>query len=868
MEGERMYECTNCGGELRYDIGHKKLRCTHCEQFFDPAEYEKDLEVKEQVLEDMKLLICPVCGGEVTSANLSAMTQCRYCGSTVVMQVKNGSMKRPDRILPFEVTKERCINAYKEKAKGALFAPRAMENEEFLQNFQGIYMPFHCVHTEMKKVLNLTGEKTKRQGNDDVTQTFRLECTLNDPTRDIYLDASSSFRDSVSREIMPYHFQNERDFSPAYMLGFYADQPDVPAGIYDEDAKELVSEAVFLDVANNSKKVKGYDPEIPRIPEDIAAQCGTRVTGSSLSMLPVWFLTWRRGKRVSYAVVNGQTAEVAASFPIDYVKFFITAAIAAALSIVLLHFFASMTAPNALTWILVLSTAILIGSWKQIRRLVVHSEYLDDRGHFGRGGPDTKGRHFVKQSRTVEGSKGWIDAVINVLFSVLIDWLAFILILIYAFLDGDLISSFFHNLPDKRSLVLIIAAAIIVYVMARSVMFLTQVNRVEDLFAIAGPLAACILSISVLSLRPAEDWAYYSAALTATGLCVFGMLLMIFRYNLLVTNPVPHLFDRQREEMAVAGDVRAKYNEKGEDIALENEKRLRRRKVLRWAYLLAFFALIALAVGVGMMALDNYNARKAAQAEAYKVSEMESTSEVDGVPLYTNPSTGYHAYIQDYEGLLTDEQREKLVDDMAPVTMFGHVAFVSAKVRSGDTVNYAKGYFLNLFGPTDGTLFLIDMYNRQIYIYSGQSVYKVVTKARANSITDNVYRYAKNGDYYTCAAEVFRQISTLLLGGTIAEPMKRTCDILVGILLGLGIAYLLVLLTTDSADLNPADIVGVAAASVAVASVNRVVTGETRRRHVSSSGGGHGGGCGGGHGGGGHGGGGGGFSGGGGGHGF
>ena len=46
-----MYECTNCGGELRYDIGHKKLRCTHCEQFFDPAEYEKDLEVKEQVLE-------------------------------------------------------------------------------------------------------------------------------------------------------------------------------------------------------------------------------------------------------------------------------------------------------------------------------------------------------------------------------------------------------------------------------------------------------------------------------------------------------------------------------------------------------------------------------------------------------------------------------------------------------------------------------------------------------------------------------------------------------------------------------------------------------------------------------------------------
>ena len=860
-----MYECSNCGGELRYNIKQKKLKCTHCDQFFDPEEFEKDLEVKEQDLQDMKLLTCPVCGGEVTSANLSAMTKCRYCGSTVVMQVKNGSMKRPDRILPFEVTKERCINAFKEKAKAAVFAPGALQNEEFLQDFQGIYMPFHCIHTEMKNVLHLKGEKTSRQGKDDVIRTFNLDCTLDDPKQDIYLDASSSFRDSVSREIMPYHFQNERKFSPAYMLGFYADQPDVPAGVYDEDAKELVSEAVFLDVAKHSKKVKGYDPDIPKIPEDIAAQCGTRVTGSALSMLPVWFLTWRHRNRVSYAVVNGQTGEVAAEFPIDYVKFFVTAAVAAVVSMVLLHFFAAMTAPAALTWILVLSTAILFGSWHQIRRLVIHSEYLDDRGHFGRGGPDTQGRRFVKQSRTVEGSKGLIDKAIDILFSVALDWIVFLFVLAFAFLDSDIFSSVFRLFPDKRALLLMIATAMIIYVMARSIMFLVDVNRVEDLFAIAGPLAGCILSITVLALRPAEDWAYYSAAIVATGLCLFGMLLMIFRYNLLVTNPVPHLFERQREEMAAAGDVRANFNEKGVSIALENEKRLRRRKVLRWAYLVAFFALIALAVGVAMKAMDNYNSRKAAQAEAYKVSEMESTSEVDGVPLYTNPTTGYHAYIQDYESLLSDEEREKLVNDMAPVTAFGHVAFVSAKVRAGDTAGYAEEYFLNLFGPTDGTLFLIDMYNRQIYIYSGQSVYKVITKSKANSITDNVYKYASKEDYYTCAAEVFRQMSTLLLGGTIAEPMKRICDILVGILLGLGIAYLLVLFFTDSQSLSAADIAGVAAASVAVASVHRVVTSEKRRRHVSSGSGGSGGGGGGFSGGGG---GGGGFSGGGGGHGF
>ena len=34
-------------------------------------------------------------------------------------------------------------------------------------------------------------------------------------------------------------------------------------------------------------------------------------------MLPVWFLSYRNGGRVSYAVVNGQTGKAAADLPVD-----------------------------------------------------------------------------------------------------------------------------------------------------------------------------------------------------------------------------------------------------------------------------------------------------------------------------------------------------------------------------------------------------------------------------------------------------------------------------------------------------------------------------------------------------------------------
>ena len=247
------------------------------------------------------------------------------------------------------------------------------------------------------------------------------------------------------------------------------------------------------------------------------------------------------------------------------------------------------------------------------------------------------------------------------------------------------------------------------------------------------------------------------------------------------------------------------------------------------------------------------------------------TSFADSVPsnqpgygaeiIYTNEDSGYSIIINDEEDLLSDEEEAKLLQDMIPLTEFGYVGFFSIRANRS-TESYCNDLYRSYFGGNNGTIFVIDMGNRIIQVTSGGSVYRVVNKSYANTITDNVYRYASRGEYYECAKNIYSQELTLLKGGRVAQPMKHITNLLVAITLAILINYVIVAIQRRHINsVAPRYNMGTAATMAAnISSIEKV--GERRYREVEvvvSSGGG------GGSGGGGFSGGGGGFSGGGGG---
>ena len=186
--------------------------------------------------------------------------------------------------------------------------------------------------------------------------------------------------------------------------------------------------------------------------------------------------------------------------------------------------------------------------------------------------------------------------------------------------------------------------------------------------------------------------------------------------------------------------------------------------------------------------------------ENYANDEMEYQMETEdierefsyGEEIYINDETSYRVLIEDDAQLLTDEEEQELAVLMQEITTYGNAAFKAIDNNDRSTESYARQYYRERFGTASGTLFLIDMDNRNIWIHSDGAVYKIITKSYADTITDNVYRYASDGDYYECAAHTYEQILTLLKGDKIAQPMKYISNGLLAVILALLLNYGLV----------------------------------------------------------------------------
>lgn len=160
---------------------------------------------------------------------------------------------------------------------------------------------------------------------------------------------------------------------------------------------------------------------------------------------------------------------------------------------------------------------------------------------------------------------------------------------------------------------------------------------------------------------------------------------------------------------------------------------------------------------------------------------------------YENPDTGYEVFLEDEAGLLLDDERLEVLEVMKEITKYGNAAFVTVSENSGSTERFARTYYGGRFGTDSGTVLVIDMDKRMIWIHSDGAVYDVITTAYANTVTDNVYRYASYGDYGVCAREAFRQINTLLKGQRIAQPMKYISNALLAMILALLVNFGLVI---------------------------------------------------------------------------
>ena len=145
--------------------------------------------------------------------------------------------------------------------------------------------------------------------------------------------------------------------------------------------------------------------------------------------------------------------------------------------------------------------------------------------------------------------------------------------------------------------------------------------------------------------------------------------------------------------------------------------------------------------------------------------------------------------VEDNADLLSPEEEARLIDDYSAITEYMDAAFITMDVPSVGTAAYAEEYAIAHYGNSPAVIFIIDMYDRQLYIYTNGSALKTITRADSRAITDNIYKSASKGNYYECADQAFSQILGKCRGERLARPVKHITNALIAVLCGILLNY-------------------------------------------------------------------------------
>ncbi|MBQ2317839.1 MAG: TPM domain-containing protein [Lachnospiraceae bacterium] len=106
--------------------------------------------------------------------------------------------------------------------------------------------------------------------------------------------------------------------------------------------------------------------------------------------------------------------------------------------------------------------------------------------------------------------------------------------------------------------------------------------------------------------------------------------------------------------------------------------------------------------------------------------------------VFAAESSSYEVWMEDDADLLDDNEEAQLREVMAPITAYGAVGLYSTNDAGWQsTRDLAEDVLHEHSGYGSGVVFVIDMDNRQIYIYSDGDIFKILGNSKGDTITDN-----------------------------------------------------------------------------------------------------------------------------------
>ena len=302
------YHCPCCGAPLSFDGVSAKLACASCGSSFDPEALETMKVVGEEddiqfVLPEesfnseetaqMQGFICKNCGAELMTEETSTATECPYCGSPSILPDRIEGGIKPEKVVPFVVTKEQAKQLFFDYFKGKRLLPNVFSKNNHIAEMRKLYVPYWLFDCSAYADIVYDAEKKhiERQGEWETTRTehYIVRRSGSMAFENIPVDGSVKLDNKITESLEPYDLNAAIPFKPAVLAGTLADHADVDSAECEGRAAERVENSIANAMRNS---VNGYTTVTERS-RRIHSE-GGKVTPV---LMPVWLITTERKAR-------------------------------------------------------------------------------------------------------------------------------------------------------------------------------------------------------------------------------------------------------------------------------------------------------------------------------------------------------------------------------------------------------------------------------------------------------------------------------------------------------------------------------------------------------------------------------------------
>ncbi|MBS4173157.1 TFIIB-type zinc ribbon-containing protein [Bacillus sp. FJAT-49736] len=307
------YKCPGCGNDMNFDSASGNLSCEACGRQENIENYPEDLISARFSVDEAKEYHCENCGAVLITEAETVATTCSFCGSGVVIADRLSGSLAPAKVIPFTISKEEAINAFKKWCRKGLLTPKGFMNADRIKSMTGMYVPFWLfdLNNKVKVSAMCTKVRTYTRGDYIYTETSYYEAfrDINLDYCKIPVDASEKMNDELMDKLEPYPYDQLKDFKTPYLAGYIAEKYNYTDKDLFPRAKDKVKE--YVDSYIHST-LSGYDT-IHFNDKKIA----TNSVKSSYVLLPVWMISYDYNHSEHTFAMNGETGKVVGKPPIS-----------------------------------------------------------------------------------------------------------------------------------------------------------------------------------------------------------------------------------------------------------------------------------------------------------------------------------------------------------------------------------------------------------------------------------------------------------------------------------------------------------------------------------------------------------------------